>query len=387
MSVWDLPGQATAADVLRRAVAAGEVSHAWAFVGPAGVGQQQAGRALAAALNCPVDPAGCGHCDVCGRVLRGAFPALWEFAPAGQAHRVADVRERWLPVASQTAVEGRWKVLHIADADRMNEAAANAFLKGLEEPPERTIWLLDVADPDELPDTILSRCRVVRFAPWSLEELRAHAARLGIPPEDHELAARLSQGAPRAMERLAGGGLEDVRRHRDLLRRLREEGQGVALLAARELDEELKRRTAAQKAAGKDELADLAAAYGDALPRPVAKQVEERLVREEREARASALQGALDDLLSWVRDALLLAGGGDPSAVLHCDAAGALRDDAAALGPAGLLRAADLVQAAKQDLELNLQQGLALEALLLDLAALGMDVSRGAAAVAAHPGG
>ena len=369
--MWDLPGQAQAAGVLRRAAAAREVSHAWAFVGPPGVGQEQAGRALVAALNCPVTPEGCGECDGCARAMRGAFPSLWEFAPSGQAHRVADVREVWLPTSAQTSMGG-WKVLHVAEADRMNEAAANAFLKGLEEPPERTVWLLDLADPEELPDTILSRCRVVRFTPWGLDALREHAVRLGIPQEDVELAARLAQGAPRAIERFAGGGLEDVRAHRALYRRLLDQGQGVALLAAREVDEELKRRTAEHKAAGKAELGGLDELYGTTAPRSVVKQVEERLAREERDARAAALQGVLDDLLSWTRDALLLAVGGGPDDVLHTDAVQSLRLDADALGPKRLLRAAELLQRAKEDLELNLQQGLALEALFLDLAVLAM---------------
>jgi DNA polymerase-3 subunit delta' len=368
--LWMLPGQPSAAQALRLAAERGEVSHAWAFVGPPGVGQEQAARALAAALNCP--SAGCGVCGVCRRCVGGAFPSLWEFAPSGAAHRVADVRERWLPSASHSAVEGSWKVLRVVDAERMNEAAANAFLKALEEPPPRTVWVLDVADPDELPDTILSRCRVVRFSPWSLEALRAEAGRLGIDDADQELAARLAQGSPRALARFAEGGLEDVRAHRALPGRLREEGQGVALLAAREVDAELKRRTAAQKAAGKAELERLAELYGDAAPRAVVKQVEERLVREEREARAAALQGVLDDLATWFRDALLLATGGGPEGVLNLDAIGPLRSDAEALGPARLLLAAQLVQRAREGLELNLQQALALEALLLDLAALAL---------------
>jgi len=372
MSLWDHLGQPVAAAALRRAAASGEVSHAWAFVGPAGVGQIEAGRALAAALNCQVEPDGCGHCEVCRRCLGGAFPALWEFALSGSAHRVVDVRERWLPAASHSSVEGDWKVLHVADADRLNDAAANAFLKGLEEPPPRTVWLLDLADPDELPDTILSRCRVLRFVPWTVEQLRAEAVTLGIAADDVELAARLAQGSPATLRRLADGGLDDVRAHRAIVTRLRTEGQGTALLAARAIDDEVKRRTAASKAAGKAELEALGELYGDSLPRAVAKQVEERLTREEREARGVCVQAALDDLLSWCRDALLLAAGGDAADVLHHDAVEEIRADAVVLGPARLLRITDLLQRAKEDLELNLQQTLALESLLLQIATLMM---------------
>lgn len=381
--LWDLPGQERAAALLRAAAVSGGVTHAWAFVGPHGVGQRRAGRALAAALNCPRAADGCGQCDICQRCLRGAHPALSEFTPSGTQHRVADVREQWLPVAAHSAVEGDWKVLHVAEAERMNDAAANAFLKALEEPPERTVWLLDVADPEELPDTILSRCRLLRFGPWSVEALREEAARLGIPQADHELAARLAQGSPRALARLAEGGLADVRRHRLLFRRLVAEGQGVALLAAREVDDELKRRTAAHKTAGKAELDGLTELYGESVPRQVRKQVEERLAREEREAKAEALRGVLDDLRAWCRDALVLAAGGDERLLLHADAAAELRADAALLGPERLLLAADLLGRAREDLELNLQQGLALEALFLELAALALPGSSAQAVRAA----
>ncbi|MBW3613772.1 MAG: hypothetical protein KY439_00465, partial [Actinobacteria bacterium] len=61
-----------------------------------------------------------------------------------EARNVADVRERWLRSAYRSLTEGRSKVLRIADADRMNENAANAFLKGLEEPPPATVWVLEI---------------------------------------------------------------------------------------------------------------------------------------------------------------------------------------------------------------------------------------------------
>jgi DNA polymerase III subunit delta' len=287
---------------------------------------------------------------------------------------VVEVREQWLATAFHSAVEGHWKVLRIIDADRMNEAAANAFLKGLEEPPPNTVWVLDVADPDELPDTILSRCRTVRFIAWTPAELDVQARRLGLSDaQDRALAVRASLGSPAALARLAApGGLDDLRMHRGIPRRLREQGSGYAVIAARQLDEEGKRRTAALKAEGRAELDSLAELYGDALPRGVARQVEDRLSRREREARLTTLQAALDDLVGWCRDCLLVAAGGDPAHALHSDDVEGLRADAAALSPAATLQAVDLVLATREDLELNLQQNLALEALFLDLASLAL---------------
>jgi DNA polymerase III subunit delta' len=376
-SPWDVPGQDAAVAAVRGAVARGEVSHAWALLGPVGVGQQELARALTAALNCTsalrTDADPCGACDVCDRCLRGVFPSYFEFAPAGAMHRVAEVRDQWLHTAARTATEGRYKVLRIIDADRMNDAAANAFLKGLEEPPPGTVWILDVSDPDELPDTILSRCRSVRLMPWGPAALDAEARRLGLDDEaDRRLAVRAALGSPVSLRRIAApGGLKDLRAHRSIPARLRED-PAYALVAAHLLGEEVKRRTTALKAEGKAELEELGELYGDQLPRGVAKQLEERAARREREARTVVAQGALDDLVGWLRDCLLVGAGGDPSALVHGDAAEQARQDAEALGPATILRAIDLVLATREQLELNLQQGLALEALFMDLAALSL---------------
>jgi DNA polymerase-3 subunit delta' len=371
--LWNVPGQEHAVAVLRGAIGRGEVGHAWAFVGPAGVGQEQAARALAAALNCDAfDQRPCGRCSACDRTLRGVHPAYWELERTGTFHRVDDVREVWLTTAFRTITEGRFKLLRIIDADRMNEAAANAFLKALEEPPAHTVWVLDLADPDELPDTILSRCRTVRFTPWQTAQLRAEAVRLGLTdPADLDLAVRACMGSPVALRRLAApGGLDDLRRNRSILGRLRQEGPGAALVPARELEEVIRRQVAARREDGKTALAALAAGYGDEVPRAVARHVEAISAREERETKTSTLQTALDDLASWLRDCLLMATGGEVSDAIHRDAPEALREDAT-LGCARLLRATELVASTRDSLELNVQPQLALEALFLELHALG----------------
>ncbi len=132
----------------------------------------------------------------------------------------------------------------------------------------------------------------------------------------------------------------------------------------------MKRRTAVLKAEGRDELAALAERCGGEPPRGAVKQLEDRWARRERETRVATLQAALDDLVAWYRDVLLVGAGGAPAAAVNVDAADALRADAAALGPRRALRAVDLVLAAREDLERNVAHGLALESLFLQLSAL-----------------
>jgi DNA polymerase III subunit delta' len=370
---WDVPGQERAVAVLRGAAERDEVSHAWAFLGPIGVGQERAARWLAAALNCDAMTPPCGVCSICTRSLRAAHPAQEEWAPTGAFHRVDEVRGVWLPTAYRTAAEGRWKVLRIVDADRMNESAANAFLKGLEEPPPRTVWILDIADAEDLPDTILSRCRIVRFSPWSLGALHDEALRLGITdPQDRSLAVRAALGSPVTLRRLAAPeALDDYRAHRAMPGRLRQEGPGVALLLARAVDDEVKRRTAALKADGKAEIEALAEQSGNEPPRGAVKQLNDRLARREREAKVGVVLGLLDDMVTWYRDCLLVGAGGDPAAAVNTDAVEGLRADADALQAGGILRAVDKVLAVRDSVvELNLQHTLALEALFLELSSL-----------------
>lgn len=376
--LWDVPGQDRAVGILRGAVARGEVAHAWAFTGPARVGQEEAARALAAALNCSApartaaDP--CGACHVCDRCARGVYPAYMEFAPVGREHRVTDVRDQWLPVASRSVVEGTWKVLRIIDADRMNEAAANAFLKALEEPAPGTVWVLEVADPDELPDTVLSRCRQVRFAAWGPDELEAEAAQLGLEGEDARLAARAALGLPERLHRLAREhALDDYRAHREVLTGLRApgtQGPAHALVAAHAVEGEVKRHGKVVEAENSAEMESLAAAYGDEPPQAVVRQLSDRAERRKREVRTAVTQAALDDVALWLRDALYVAAGGDAADAVNADAGETLRADADALGPARLLRAADRVMATREELELNAQTPLALEACFLELSAL-----------------
>ncbi|HEX5741646.1 MAG TPA: DNA polymerase III subunit delta', partial [Pilimelia sp.] len=169
----DVVGQPAAVATLTAAAAAaaahlgGEpvdpraMTHAWIFTGPAGSGRSVAARAFAAALQCATG-AGCGTCPGCHTTLAGTHADVRTVAPEGLSISVGEMRDLVLRAASAPS-GGRWQVVLITAADRLTEAAGNALLKAVEEPPPRTVFLLCAPSvhPDDVPVTIRSRCRVV----------------------------------------------------------------------------------------------------------------------------------------------------------------------------------------------------------------------------------
>jgi len=163
-------GQDEAVALLSRALAADRVAHAYAFVGPPGSGRRRTALALAKALVAP------GGGPVAARVERGVHPDVRliqptppEKNPKGPlALRIDDVRalER---MAALRPVEAPWKVFIVDEAERMTVATPQAFLKTLEEPPDRTVIILILAQLRALPATLLSRCQIVRFRPRHAE--------------------------------------------------------------------------------------------------------------------------------------------------------------------------------------------------------------------------
>ena len=231
VSVWDrVAGQERAVALLRRV--AERPVHAYLLVGARGSGVEDAARCFAAALVAPDDE------RAADLALRGMHPDIVEFEPEGAGFRVnEDVRQRIIPEASRSPIEGARKVIVLYEADRLNAnvaVSANALLKTIEEPPPRTVMLLVTSMPDELPETVRSRCQRVDLAPLSDAVIRA-AARAGRHPgrprragrEPRRRAARAGPRARGAERRPAAR----VRRHRRPPRRpgrLRGRGGRVA---------------------------------------------------------------------------------------------------------------------------------------------------------------
>jgi len=228
MAFHELIGQSAARAFLQRGLASGRLPASLLFTGPAGVGKRQFALALAQALNCPEAPnTGCGRCTTCRRIAQGEYPDVLQVAPDGTHIKIGQVREA-IRFATDLPYEGRRRVVIFERVDTFNTAAANAFLKTLEEPPAHAQLILISARPDALPATIRSRCPVVRFVLLSPEEveqcLEQYARR---PPADQRFLARLAQGRPGTV---TGLDLEVYRQQRRaLLELLTLLGQGNAV--------------------------------------------------------------------------------------------------------------------------------------------------------------
>jgi len=203
--MWQVIGQDKAVSSLERSLLEGRLSHAYLFVGPQHVGKMTLAINLAQALNCVSEDKPCGQCHSCRRIASGNHPdirivrraeALDSEEPSQSKNiRIDQIRELQHSV-NLKPYEGGWRVIIIDETEFMNEEAANALLKTLEEPPDSTIFVLIASDEGSLLPTILSRCQRLEVPLLPIQTVRqALVDKWGTPPERADLLARLSHGA------------------------------------------------------------------------------------------------------------------------------------------------------------------------------------------------
>jgi len=179
-------------DRLRAKLREGRFPHALIFSGPAGVGKHTAALMIAKALNCTNAPAPddfCGQCPGCRKIDSGAHADVMTITVEEDASqiKIAQIRHL-LSMLDFQPLEGRNKIFIIDPADMMNAEAANALLKGLEEPPDKSFFILITVNVHELLLTVRSRSQVYNFTPLALEELRRHGV-------SDDLVLRWSEGS------------------------------------------------------------------------------------------------------------------------------------------------------------------------------------------------
>ncbi|MGI5138123.1 MULTISPECIES: DNA polymerase III subunit delta' [unclassified Streptomyces] len=399
MTVWDdLVGQekvseqlgaaARDADALVTAAADGapppeasKMTHAWLFTGPPGAGHTQVARAFAAALQC-VSPdralggaPGCGFCDGCHTALVGTHADVSTVAAVGTQILVADMRDT-VRKSFTAPANGRWQVILVEDAERLNERSANAVLKAVEEPAPRTVWLLCAPSLEDVLPTIRSRCRHLSLRTPSADAVADMLVRRdGIEPDIALAAARATQGHVERARRLATDEGARARRAAVLKLPLRTDDIGDCLRAAQELvdaaTEDSKQLAEEVDAKETEELkAALGAVQGGRMPRGTAgvmKELEERQKRRRTRTQRDSLDQALSDLTGFYRDVLALQLG---SRLALATADTEVLERLARGGtPESTLRRIEAIAACRDTLDRNVAPLLAVEAMTMALRA------------------
>jgi DNA polymerase-3 subunit delta' len=321
-------------------------SHAYLFYGPPGVGKRELARSF-------------------GRELLGTtraqHPDLYELAPLGEMIRIDEIRKLHRDLHMRPFEADR-RVYLILGAHLLNEDAADALLKDLEEPPSYAVIVLVADELGSIPETIRSRCQLVPF-----RRLSERAVREIVDAR----APELSEERRVALARVAAGRLDRLTRLLDPKAAVRREtliAQARSVyrdpafdpsVAATALIECSRERGAEAK-----ELEDVVVANLDLT----ARESEQQVKRAQRGAERDELLAQLEELEAWYRDLVVVAVGAERTAI-HIDRLDDLRADATRERLLGAEHAAEAVRETWRQLEeFNLSPQLALEALFVRIA-------------------
>jgi DNA polymerase III subunit delta' len=227
MSWNTLLGHVREIEKLRLSAASGRLAHAYAFVGPSGIGKKRFAFELAKCLLCDnhtdAELESCDHCSSCQQVAAQTHPdLLFVSLPEGKSELPIRLfigeqetrgKEGLCHDLSLKPMSARRRVAIIDDAEWMSEEAANALLKTLEEPPPHSILILIATSTDRLLATIRSRCQVVQFQPLSAADIQTLLIQEAITADEREAVqvAGLCEGSLDAARQLLDPGLRLLR--------------------------------------------------------------------------------------------------------------------------------------------------------------------------------
>lgn len=347
----EVVGQEHVTTTLRNAISAGRVGSGYLFTGTRGTAKTTCARILAKALNCIGEdetrtaptPTPCGVCGPCRSIAASSFVDVLEMDAASHG-KVDDVRDLVASIKFPP-MEGRYKVYIIDEAHQLSRDAMDAFLKTLEEPPDRVVFVLATTELDKLPITIASRCQVFEFKRGSVaaisSRLNAVLATEGVAadPDAVTLVARAADGSYRDSLSL----LEQVLAYKPSGLTAPDVSRVLGTVDD-DLLSDIVGKIAAHDAAGLFSAADAITSGG--------KDVRQ----------------FLRTLSTRLRDMLFVSVGGHAS---EGEVSASARDQAGVLAPGTLLRALEILSETERDMRWSSQHRLVLEITLLRLGSLG----------------
>jgi DNA polymerase-3 subunit delta' len=324
MSFSDIFGHEKQIAILQKAIAQNRVGHAYLFSGINAIGKKTLALEFARALNCEKYTDlhnACGECPSCLKMQHSSHPDIIIVEADGQFIRINSIRDIQEQMTFKP-LEGRWRVVIIDDADKMNEQAANALLKTLEEPSPSNILILITARPYMLPATIISRCRHMRFNPLAVDAITQFLVKhSGMEKQQASLLAGLCGGS---IGQALDLDQEDIiSNRRDILQLLMDTSKDDPI-----------------------SLLNLAASIG----------------QDKKE-----IKQGLDILNSCFRDALIFKETGKQEMLINNDNSTFIAALAARLSGEQILQNISLVQRARETMELNVNKTLTLETMAFKL--------------------
>lgn len=337
MSLAKIHHQKGAVDILRRSLERQRLAHAYLFVGERGSGTDTVARELAKAVNCTAGKGdACDECLSCRKIDAGNHPDVQWIRPESKSRRIRieQIRELMRTIYLKPS-EGRMKVAILVDAECLQQEAANSFLKTLEEPAANSTILLLTSSPEQLLETILSRCLRIQFAGSSMETL-------------NEAQQKLVDGLLATFSSKSGASIARVYA---LLGRIMETLKGIRETKEAEVGERMQLER-----------------YSDADPdfrEKLEKEMLAAVEAEYRQARADLLRA----MSVYFRDLNVLTCGADPSLLVMRDREKELTGAASALTSDWLTHRVEIVEEIQGNLRQNVNEALAIEVGLLKLAA------------------
>ena len=356
-------GQPRVRDFLRASVANERTTHAYLFTGPAGSNKTQAAYALAQALIC--EEKGCGHCDACKRVERKTHPDVRYYAPEGAAGYLVEQVREIVADASLAPIQAKVKVYILDRVDLLGVAAANAFLKTLEEPPDDVVLILLGRTRDSVLPTIVSRCSVVPFRHIPATEAAAIITqKSGASAEQARIAVEACGGSiTRGIEFLRSSEAQEFRQKvLDAMGRIADGDSWDMLQMARGLVVAAKAPLDSVRSAQEAELAENA----DILGKAALRQMEARNKRTLSARTLESFRQLTAIAASYLRDVLAVCAQ-TPDLVINVDARLSIEDTAARTDEARVARALEAVGDCTQAISYNVSPETCISAMLIEI--------------------